>query len=162
MKRTKRVDKLEGFEANYVCGDICNSIALPGKYDLIVILSAVHHIPDRLSLFTLLKGYLTPGGRIVCYEPSHYVPRLLSLTKRMILNGYLLPKFYLNKENFVTHHFCTLGEYSSICKRVAGLKIVSVEYICGRVLRLHESRLRKLLPLKWLSTEIGIVLQRTD
>ncbi|MBX3048387.1 MAG: class I SAM-dependent methyltransferase [Anaerolineales bacterium] len=116
-------DKPE-FSYKLLAGDI-NEIDLgTEKYDAIVFLSAVHHIPDRLRLFSLLSSLLKDDGRIYTQEPAHYIPRQLYLFKKF-MRTYRHKGYWSNSENYGTHHFCTIEEFEEIASRLDHLEISS-------------------------------------
>jgi len=156
--RTKTITKPEKFESQFLCGDIEVLETLERKYDLIVLMSVVHHIPDRNHLFRLLKGCLSENGCIVCYDPSHYLPRICELARKMMHSRYLSRDFYMNRRNLSTHHFCTVGEYRKVLAQAGGLRLTEFEFVCWK--RLHANRFAKWLPLRLVSSEIGIVVQQ--
>jgi len=139
---------------------------IPGdrQFDLIVLLSSVHHIPDRVELFRSLLASLAPGGVIVCHDPSHYLPRLRHIMRKM-RRGQLAKRFYLNRDNVATHNMCSLGEYSAICRRVGACRLIVAscrvgprsERAVAALPRPIADRLRRIL-----SDEIGVVIRRQD
>ena len=121
------------------------------KYDMIVILSAVHHIPDRFTLFNNLKKHLSGGGVIIAVDPSHYLKRLVLLSYKMIKRGYLKSSYYRSETGLSTHHMCSLGEYKKISK-YSNMKIQQVEF--------NRNKLINIFPFhEYLSSQIGIILK---
>lgn len=152
--RLEKIKEQKKFNYNLISGEI-TEINFAEKFDLVVLLSTVHHIPNRMELFKKLGDMLTSGGVIFCFDPSHYLPRILGLTKKCIFNGYLRKEYYL--KNISTHHMCSFGEYRRITRQIGDLKIEKTFY------KLPE-RLKK---LKWLqrfgmlfSNEIGIIFKK--
>jgi SAM-dependent methyltransferase len=156
--KTAKLRKEGEFKAEFICGDISEMGGFHRQFDLVVFYSSLHHIPDRLKVFQLLRRSVAVNGKILVYEPSHYLPRIFDLIKKFIFSGYLSNKFFMTRSNLSTHHFCTYGEFKSICNNIDGLKITHVEYICGR--ELHKKWFSKLLPFRFISSEIGIVISR--
>jgi SAM-dependent methyltransferase len=98
--------------------------------DAVIMLSAVHHIPNRVDLFRWIHAALKVGGSCFLYEPTHYLPRRFSLLGKFARN-YHQPEFRARKESYSTHHFCTLEEFEAITKQIPGLEIDS--YILYRM-----------------------------
>jgi SAM-dependent methyltransferase len=97
---------------------VCNAV---------VLISAVHHIPDRLALIQRLASLLPAGGSLFAVDPSHYIPRILKLLKNFCTQ-YHWPKFWRHHPNLSTHHFCTLEEYRWILNQVPLMSLESVYY----------------------------------
>lgn len=142
------------FQYDLIVGEITQT-ALTGKFDLIVLLSTVHHIPNRVDLFKRLADLLEDGGAIYCFDPSHYLPRIMGLLKKCVFNGHLKREFYLN--NISTHDMCSLGEYRSIVKELGNLKIENVWYKLPERLKTFSKLLH---PVSLFSNQIGIVLRK--
>jgi len=157
-ERIKALQEYKRFSAEYICRDLSEGISLGKQHDFVILISCVHHIPNRLRLFEDLKQSVPQGGKILIYEPSHYLPRIFDLLKKCLFSGYLSKSFYQNKRNLSTHHFCTYGEFKNICNLLNGFYIEHVEYICGK--NLHKKWFSKFLPLKYLSSQIGVVIVR--
>jgi SAM-dependent methyltransferase len=152
--KLEKIKERKNFKYNLISGEI-TEINLAGKFDLVVLLSTVHHIPNRTELFKKLRDMLTDEGVIFCFDPSHYLPRILGLIKKCIFNGYLRKEFF--SKNISTHHMCSFGEYKRIIRQIGGLKIEKTFY------KLPE-RLKK---FNWLfpsgaifSNEIGVILRK--
>jgi SAM-dependent methyltransferase len=152
--RLENIKVRKHFQYKLLSGEI-TEINLAEKFDLIALLSTVHHIPNRAELFRKLGDMLTDGGVIFCFDPSHYLPRILGLIRKCVFDGYLRKEFYL--KNISTHHMCSLGEYKRITKQVGNLKI-------GKTFYKLPERLKR---FKWLrhfgmlfSNEIGIILEK--
>ncbi|MEX2162406.1 MAG: class I SAM-dependent methyltransferase [Anaerolineales bacterium] len=92
--------------------------------DAIVLLSTVHHIPNRLDLFQWIHSTLKPGGSCFISEPAHYWPRRNSLFGKF-MREYHTPAHRARIENYSTHHFCTLEEFEKITSQIPGLQIHS-------------------------------------
>jgi SAM-dependent methyltransferase len=133
-------------------------VCLPDKYDLIVLFSTVHHIPNRVDLFRGLASMLSEKGIVFCFDPSHYIYRILRLMKKCVTAGYLKKDFYLNKDNLSTHHMCSYGEYRKIVGSIPSLKIERVLYkLPGKVKKYDWL----FVPNRWFSTEIGIIIRKS-
>ncbi|MBW1713579.1 MAG: class I SAM-dependent methyltransferase [Deltaproteobacteria bacterium] len=122
-----RLSQLKNVDSRLYCGDVI-TIDLDSKFEAIVLLSAVHHIPDRLELFQRLFELLADGGRIFAFDAAHYLPRLWRLSKKMVGKGYLTKAYRADVTNLSTHHMCTLGEYRKICRRIEGLQIEAAHF----------------------------------
>lgn len=114
----------QGFSYELLAGDINELDLGEARYDAIVFLSAVHHIPDRLHLLDFLGLLLNPGGKIYTQEPAHYIPRQLYLFKKF-MRTYRHKGYWSNPENYDTHHFCTIEEFEEIASRLDHLEISS-------------------------------------
>jgi SAM-dependent methyltransferase len=152
--RLEKIKERKDFKYNLISGEI-TEINLADKFDLVILLSTVHHIPNRTELFKKLADMLTDSGVIFCFDPSHYLPRILGLIKKFIFNGYLRKEFY--SKNISTHHMCSYGEYKRITKRIGNLKIEKTFYKLPERIK----RFKWLLPSGMLfSNEIGIMLKK--
>lgn len=147
--------KKEEFNFELVCDDFMN-VSFSAPFDLVVLLSTVHHIPNRDDLFQKLSQFLRKGGKIFCIDPSHYLPRFYHLIRRM--PQYLRKSYYLKKENISTHHMCTCGEYV----KAAGNANLTIEqewyilpkkYFGNKIIKGHSW-------LRICSFEIGILLKK--
>jgi len=94
--------------------------------DSIIMLSTLHHIPDRIDLFNNFSEILSQNGTILTIEPCHYIPRIIKLLKECIIGNYLKKSYRQNRNNLSTHHYCTLGEYKKICKK---LKVFKIDFL---------------------------------
>lgn len=157
--RLQGIKKSGPFSFELICGDP-SSCRFKEKFDLVVLLSAVHHIPDRRDLFAGLKGMLNEGGAIFCFDPSHYLIRISTLAFRCFTSKYLTKGYYMQRTNLSTHHMCTYGEYRKIVHKVGGLKISGVRYLLpDKIRKLRIFNTADLLQ-PYLSTEIGIVIRK--
>lgn len=95
--------------------------------DAVILMSTVHHIPNRVDLLNWIYKTLKVGGSCFVFEPTHYWPRIKSITGKY-LRMYHKASFRAETEHFSTHHFCTLEEFENICKQVPGLKIESFSF----------------------------------
>ncbi|MBN1899494.1 MAG: class I SAM-dependent methyltransferase [Spirochaetes bacterium] len=153
--RLKKIKKKK-FKFDLVCKEFFQA-RISGEYDLIVLFSTVHHIPDRQALFTHLSNQLSKSGYIYCFDASHYLVRIIHLMKKLIFKGYLL-KYYKAKEKIGTHHMCTWGEYKNIIKKINCLEIKKVIYKLPRKIKRYPwPNILK----RWFSVEIGILIKRT-
>jgi ubiquinone/menaquinone biosynthesis C-methylase UbiE len=115
------------FEFNLINADV-NEVDFGGqRFNAIVFLSSIHHIPDRVALFKKLQGILHPGGTIFIYEPAHYIPRILYLLGKFH-RVYGKKEFWSNLKNYGTHHFCTLEEFESVMGGAYELEIQSAYF----------------------------------
>lgn len=110
------------FSFNLIHGDFNTLAQMDLKFDAIILLSTVHHIPDRFTLFKRLENLLTSTGKIITMEPCHYIPRRLYLFKKFF-RTYNKPAHYKNPGNYGTHHFCTIEEYKRVIKTTQSLVI---------------------------------------
>ncbi len=58
-----------GFQREFVCAN-AHCFESPRKFDLVVSISALEHIPDDRSLIRQLSGFVAPGGLQVHFLPS--------------------------------------------------------------------------------------------
>ena len=120
-----------------ILGDIKKS-SIESRFDMIVIISSLHHIPDRLALFQKMESMLKEGGIIVICEPSYHLLRFYHLLKKFRM--FIKNEYISNISNYSTHHMCTKGEYMKIISRCNNLKIENLDY--GQVpLRFKSSTL---------------------
>lgn len=156
-----RLKKIQGEKAGFqyhLRHGLLSSFA-PEKCDLVVLLSCVHHIPDREEFFRDLVRWVKPGGGIFCFDPSHYLSRWLRLLRMMPIQ-YLRRDFYMNRANLSTHHFCTIGEYRKIVRQIPELEIAREFYVpANRLARLPW--IAKLFP-RLVSIEMGVLLRRKN
>ena len=97
------------------------------EYDAIVMMYSIHHIPDRVELFKKLSKCLKKGGKIYSVDPSHYIPRIRMLIPK-IYKEYWPSRHWEKRGNLSTHHFCSLGEFKFICKKVDSLQIHNTKF----------------------------------
>ncbi len=114
-----------GLTAGIHRGDFMDMEAPPAE--AIVIMNALHHIPNRGELFMKLKDLVAPGGKVFCVEPSHYIPRIVQLIGKIRLPGYV-EKFVIGNRQTATHHHCTLGESKMLCRRTGAFRIIEHEF----------------------------------
>ena len=146
-------NRRSGFQFSLLSTDVAD-LSFDNDFDLAVLISTVHHIPNRFDLFNNMCRMLKTGGHILCLDPSHYLIRLVRLIKKFIFSGYLSDKFYGNLSNLSTHNMCTYGEYLKIA-RASKLEIVDEWYVLpGRNVVHGHSWLR------FFSLEIGILFKK--
>ncbi len=109
-----------GKKVNFVCGDLLKQ-DFSSKFDLIIFISSLHHIPNRTEVIQKCKDLLTERGRIIIIEPRHGIPRVLTLIRKIFRN-YCKRSYWQDASNLVTHHFMTFSEIKYIAKK-SGLKI---------------------------------------
>ena len=133
------------------------------SFDAVVMISAVHHIPDRDELFTGLHKRLRPAGRVLAVDPTHYLFRLRKMMRKVLKPGYLAYQLSLvNRGEFSTHSMCQLAEYRAIAAK-AGFLLTRVEFAeqPRRLLR-WCARGVPLGPLwRWASAEILVEFERS-
>lgn len=152
-----RLDDLSQKKAlkyHLLCGDILES-GLSGSYDLIVLISTVHHIPDRDRLFSKLNRLLNEKGAIFCFDPSHYLLRYLQIVYKALTKGYLKKRYYSNRENISTHHMCTKKEYVKVLSKIPELHIDSFIFVPSNRYKTIFRFDRKLF-----SKEIGVIIKK--
>lgn len=153
--RLENTKQSKTFSYDLILGDVVE-VDLRGSYDFIVLLSAIHHIPNRLELFEKLNSLLPSDRVIYSFHPSHYIPRIFNILRKCLFNGYLRKSFYL--ESVGTHHMCSLGEYKRIVCEISELKIEKFFYgFLGSIRKYRKSFLLS----KWFSNEIGIVFKKS-
>jgi 2-polyprenyl-3-methyl-5-hydroxy-6-metoxy-1,4-benzoquinol methylase len=129
-------------------------------FDFILVLSCVHHIPNRKEFLEGLAKRLVPGGYIFCFDPSHYLVRWTRLLRGLFVERYLSKAYYLKRENLSTHHFCTSGEYRKILRGLPELELEQEFFeVANRVKKLPL--LARLFP-RFFSVEMGVLLRRKD
>lgn len=145
--------------------------------DLIVLLSAVHHIPNRVQLFQKLSASLTDKGCIVCLEPTHYLSRMFHLTYRY-LKRYHKREFWSDYRNLGTHAFCTYEEFANIVQMIPGLEIAEVYFDISRKADWLRGLVAQFDPgsfwqhnkyvyqkpgwLRWFAFQMGVVLENSE
>ena len=148
-----RLDRFAGqagrpFSFELICDDF-RQRSFVAPFDLVVLLSTVHHIPDRVDLFAYLCAATAEGGAIFCYEPSHYLPRLRKLVRKCLRPGY--PK----AGSISTHHMCSFGEFRKIARRVPDLALDRTWCVCSDRVNRHPVARHSDLARRWMSYEIG-------
>ncbi|MFH0740205.1 MAG: class I SAM-dependent methyltransferase [bacterium] len=154
-----RLENLKTQKSDFVfqlaCDDFMN-LNYASRFDLIVLLSTVHHIPNRQDLFFKLSEFLKKDGLILCIDPSHYWRRKLHLLKSMCF--YLKKSYYSKLENLGTHHMCSSEEYEKLASKNGMVIekewfILPKKFMKNRVLS-HHSWWRR------ASSEIAILLKK--
>lgn len=144
-----------GFDYTLIVKEAQQLVSEGITYDSIFLISTVHHIPNRIDLFQSLANLVRPGGIVACFEPSHYLERILRLTKRFKTHGFLKKSNYMDRTNLKTHHMCTYGEFKKICKSTRAFEIDDAWYVPSTKL----GALGK-ISKRWASTEMSITLRR--
>ena len=152
-ERIANSNKKNNFSSNTFIGDVSSFDFQNKKYDLIVFLSSMHHIPDRQNLIQSITNNLSKNGVLIAVDPTHYLKRILALSYKMITRGYLKRKYYMNRVGLSTHHMCTLGEYKKIIRNIHGIEIESVIF--------NHNKLINIAPFnKYLSSYIALMLKK--
>lgn len=125
------------------------------QFDFIVLSSVVHHIPNRKDLFDELSKILKPNGIVVCVDPSHYLARIITLSKKCLKGSYVGRGFDPNANEWGTHHFCTYGEYKKLVDESKTLEIVDEYYQANKKFRF----MKNIFP-RMSSDEIGVVFRK--
>jgi SAM-dependent methyltransferase len=110
----------ENAKVNLICGDFMN-YQFDKKFDLIIFISSLHHMPNRVDIIKKCASGLTDRGKVVLLEPRYGIPRFLGLIKKYV-KYYCKKNYWKNKENFAVHHYLTLSEISYLAKK-SNLKI---------------------------------------
>tara|TARA_B100001029_G_scaffold155388_1_gene140174 strand:- start:506 stop:1360 length:855 start_codon:yes stop_codon:yes gene_type:complete len=135
---------------NSYVGDVLE-VNIPEKFDMISIVSSLHHMPEREKIFKLFSELLNPQGTIVISEPSHYIKRILWLIKK---RKTISRKMYLeNIQNYSTHHMCTVGEYKKIVRKINDLSIQRIDFD-------DPKKIQNNLIKKIFSSRIHITIQK--
>lgn len=122
----KVVKQKTNFSFELFSGDF-ESMSIP-KADSLILLSAIHHIPDRFELFDWAAKVLKPGGTIFSFDPSHYFPRM-QLLLRKFLREYYKAEYRSELANYSTHSFCTSGEFRRIFRQSGVFEIEKCTFI---------------------------------
>ena len=133
-------------------GDIMG-IKISEKFDMIIIISSLHHMPERSRIFKLFSELLNLGGTIVISEPSHYIKRIIWLLKKRKI---ISKKAYLkNIQNYSTHHMCSTGEYKKIIRSINDLQIKRIDFD-------DPTKSKNFFLKKMLSSRIHITIQKDN
>ncbi|NQU83379.1 MAG: class I SAM-dependent methyltransferase [Parcubacteria group bacterium] len=143
------------FSFRLACDDF-NNLDYQNHFDLVIFLSTVHHIPNRIELFGKMSQFLKKGGAVLCVEPANYLPRKISLIKR--LPRYLKKSFYSKRMNLSTHHMCTFGEFKKICRKT-GLRIDKKWCILPKKL-FNKKIIKRCSILRFFSAAIGVLFKK--
>jgi SAM-dependent methyltransferase len=144
-----------GFTFSLVTGTI-ESVP-PSRFDAVIMLSAVHHIPDRVALFSHLGRLLKVNGRVLAIDPAHYALRLYGLTRKLLSPGYLASMAAVARNNRLsTHAMCRLGEYRRVLERTGFVTERTAFWGHPKTIQ----RLMGLVPLgavgRWMSQEMAL------
>ena len=93
--------------------------------DAILVLSAMHHVPDRPTFVSELAKLLKPEGVMFFYEPTHSLLRILQLLLSFARHGWYRTGVVRLRNNYMTHHFCTIGETQRIAQQT-GLDLLDL------------------------------------
>jgi len=151
--RLERVQKPH-FTFELVAGTVDQ---LPASgFDAAVLLSVVHHIPDRERLFSTLGTLLNRPGHVLAIDPTCYLLRIRKLLRKVARRGYLDTHLALVQHGQMsTHAMCQLAEYRAVTRRT-GFDIALVHFgdHPGKVKRWRARG----LPLgpRWTAQEITI------
>ncbi len=134
--------------------------------DAVIFLSSIHHIPDRVELFSWAASMLNAGGRILALEPSHSWLRVKHLLHKLYEFTIKTKGYFEVGTTVSTHHYCTVGEYRKICGKVGNLHLDRF-YLFGRMSRLPRlfmGGLRRLLRLSpfWVWHESPLAAYYAD
>jgi SAM-dependent methyltransferase len=153
--RLDRVSKL-GFSYDVVTGPIGD--LSEHSFDAAVMMSSVHHIPDRENLFRALGARLKRPGHVLAIDPTHYLLRWLKLFRKISQRGYLGQNLAEARAGILsTHTMCQLAEYRAVTRRT-GFHINRVVF-WGHPSKVRRLAARGLLlgPIwRWASTIIAI------
>lgn len=153
------------------CGDFQDVEIEPA--DAVILMNALHHIPNREDFFDFLEKRVRPGGFVFFFDPSHYLPRVRQLIGKLLSPGYVRGKTS-GEWPTGTHHFCTLGEFRRLVRRSGKFRLISHRYDAAwrflpvrvlnrlaRVLGVPEDHyLRRTALQRLLSQKIMVVLER--
>ena len=119
-KQSSSSKELKAISGNLINQDIKND------FDMIVIISSLHHIPERDLLLKKLERHLRKDGVMIICEPSYYLKRIYHLLKKIPM--FLDRGYRRNQNNYSTHSMCTIGEYKSIVRKCSFLKIEDIDF----------------------------------
>ena len=148
--------KNESTKSQILQGDALEEIRKleKNKFDLIIFLSSFHHLADRDEIFKQLERILKKNGSIIMKEPTHYIPRIYELIRKILFQKDEFGRSYLDKLHFckkqfvATHHFISFEELKNYIKLTGGLVIKKINYKYGR------KKIFKLLLGKYASNEL--------
>lgn len=141
--------------------------------DAVIFSASLHHIPDRKEVFQKLAVLVKPGGYVCCVEPTHYLPRLLHLWRKVVARGYLRGMGN-GQVKVATHNFCTWREFKQLARSSNAFEVREVDYdgyrdaflprALGKLSRLvgigWPVWLRTSLPVRIYSRRMMIVFRR--
>lgn len=129
----------------------------PGdQFDAIILMSTIHHVPDREKLFKILANNLRKGGKLYSEDPTHYFPRILELLHKL-KTDYLPNKVWKRRGMLATHHFCTYGEFKNLCWKIETIGISKIHFVCKNVAlrdRLQKWMFSKKLAERYASKQV--------
>jgi len=123
----KRFVLLNGEEkkVDLICGDFLET-KFNKKFDLVVFMSALHHITDRTSFVEMCASLLSDNGRMVFIEPHHGLPRIFRLLKKYIKHHHKR-QYWQDAKNIPTHHYLSLAEIKYLSRK-AKLRISELSF----------------------------------
>ena len=96
------------------------------SFDAVILMNAFHHVPDRVGMFKDMGSRQRRGSRVLCIDPSHYLTRMVALTKKVLTPGYLKKK--MDQRSFATHHFCSVGEARRVARMSGMFRVVDYRF----------------------------------
>lgn len=118
-----------GIYDDIVVGDIA-TVALPGRYDLIVSKTVLEHVEDTPAAFANMSAALTPGGAVAHFMPNRHA--LFATAGRWMGNGLVRRLLYSTypetrrQAGFPAHYNrCTPSAMTRLCESV-GLTEIEV------------------------------------
>lgn len=112
-------------KSEFICGDFLKQ-EFGQKYDLIIFMSTLHHIPNRVEYLKKCAALLSNRGTVIIIEPTHRVIRIFRLIWRFF-RKYRKKSFWQNRNNLSTHSFITMLEIRHL-RRKCNLKINEVVF----------------------------------
>jgi SAM-dependent methyltransferase len=88
---------------------------------IIIFIASLNHIPNWVVFMKKFAFLLKKNGRIVFIEPRHGIPRIIQLFRKYVKH-YHKKEFWINRNNFSSHHFLAFSEMKHIA-RACKLKI---------------------------------------
>ncbi len=102
-------------KSELICGDFLRT-EFKRKFDMIVFINSIHHIPNRTEFMQKCVSHLSENGCILLIEPRHGISRITQLCLKYI-KYYSRKKFWADRNNFSSHHFLTFSEIRHIAKK---------------------------------------------
>lgn len=115
--------KQDRIKSAFICDDFLKH-EFGQKYDLILFISTLHHIPNRVEYLKKCSLLLSDRGVVIFIEPTHRFYRILKLL-RDFYKEYHKKEFWSDRENLSTHHYITMLEVNYI-RRKCNMKINEV------------------------------------
>lgn len=145
-----------GLPSHFIHGTLAD---VSTSVDAALLISTVHHVPDRVALFRQIRQSLAPGGAVLAVDPSHYLLQLRKVWRKAWTPGYLAEA--IRTGSVSTHNMCTLGEYRAVA-RANDLAIRATEFFNHpRKVQAIAARGVPLGPLwRWTSQEMAVELTR--